>query len=361
MWLPASARTHAAVALPHVASVRVEVWRGDEQIGEVTGSDIAGGSVTDQWVSGVRRNLTMSVPPTRDWLTWLAVGVEIRPFRGVSFGPGDVEMCPLGRFPVRKFTKPRTASEVPVRAQDRWQRVASNTLPFPMMAYPGLVRDVVATLLGEIDLFRVGVVNTATSTASTPSGLWSDTRAKTISDLLTAIGAEAYVDRDGVPTIRDRPVTGTPVGTLRAGRGGTVTELVEEVDWESVVNAVEVFSSATDTTLEPVWVGVTWSDDPAHWSRIGGWQSTRYASPVFTSRDQMVAAGETLLLKGAAPARQWSAQVIPNAGFDASDTVWVETPDGTLELAQIQQVTHPLTAGALQSISTVSTRTGDES
>ena len=133
---------------------------------------------------------------------------------------------------------------------------------------------------------------------------------------------------------------------IRSGVGGTLIDLDENIDWEKVVNAVVVSCTQTGSTLEPVTVAIGNPDDPAHRSNIsggatsGGWQTLKLQSAAFTSQDEMFAAGQAALIKGAAPARTWSVEMPPDVSLDASDTVLLETRDGDV-LAQIQSITHP--------------------
>lgn len=348
----------------HAASYRavswVEVWRGSEQIGVGPFKD---GSVTDTWVtSGPRRTLSLTVAPSRDWLDWLRVGVELRPFRGRRFPTGDV-VCPLGRFPVRKFKRPRRATQIQIQAQDRWQWVTADTFGASVVAYGGTAVRVAAQLIAEVDPYGWGEVleNTATSGIWTPAGTWSGTRDQAVGDLVEVAAAEAFIDRVGVPVVRDRPAAGDPVVAIRSGEGGTLIDLDEEIDWEKVVNAVVVSSSQTGSTLAPVTVAISDPSDPAHRSNIsggatsGGWQTMKLQSPAFTTQDEMLSAGFAALAKGAAPARTWSVQMPPDVSLDASDTVLLETRDGDV-VAQIQSVTHPLTAAGQGQLSCVVAR-----
>lgn len=344
----------------HNAVSWVEVWRGPEQLGV---GDFKDGSVTDTWVtSGPRRTLSVIVAPTREWLEWLRIGVELRPFRGRRYPSGDV-VCPLGQFPVRKFTRPRRATQIQVQAQDRWQWVTADTFGAPVMAYGGTAVRVAAQLIAEVDPYGWGesLELTASSGVWTPAGTWSGTRDQAIGDLLEAAAAEAFVDRLGVPVVRDRPTVGDPVVAIRGSEGGTLINLDEDIDWEKVANAVVVSSSQTGATLEPVTVAITDPDDPAHRTNIsggatsGGWQTIKLQSPAFTSRDEMLVAGLAALAKNAGPARTWSVQMPPDVSLDASDTVLLETRDGDV-LTQIQSISHPLTAGGPATLSCVVAR-----
>lgn len=367
MW-PVDDRTLTAIGQPHGIRTRLEVWRGDEQVGEVTGSDIIDGSVTDKWVTtGPRRTLSVEVPATREWLEWLRIGVELRPYQGVVFGgPNPVVMAPHGCFPVLRFPRARRAETLKVQATDRWQWLTAATIR-PLPAYSLSAVESVSALIVEIDPFLLAgkVVATATSTARTPAVLWDKSRSDTITELVKSVGAEAWFGREGFPVIQDRPTPSAPVVAFRAGRGGTLSALALDVDYSTVINAVVVTSSATNTTLAPVWVAISDPFDPAHRSKIrggarsGGWRSVRYASPLFTTVEQMIKAGETLLRKGAAPARSWALTAVPNPYLDASDTATVQNQDGGVELVQIDQVSHPLTAKGQQQITTVSTRPAD--
>lgn len=338
----------------------VEVWLGEEQLGVEETKD---GAVTATWqTAGPRRTLALQVPPTSSWLEWLRIGVELRPFRGIKYTEGDI-VLPLGRFPVRKFSKPLSAKTISVNAQDRWQWVTASPFGRIVNAYSGRAVDIASFLMEELDPYGWGRVaqKSATSEIQTPPGIWSGTRSDTIGDLVEAAGAEAFFDRLGRPTVRDRPGRTTPVVSIRSGSDGVLIDSVEEIDWEKVVNYVTVSCTATDTTLEPVSVGISDPEDPAHRlnisgkSRSGGFQVMGYSSSAFTTQDEMIIAGQALLAKNAVPAQQWSVQMPPDVSLDESDTVLLETRDGDVE-AQIQSITYPLNADASSTLSCSSAR-----
>lgn len=324
---------------------RVEVWsRGDGLLSSDV--EIIDGTVTDRYLTGIRRSLSLSVPPSSQWLRWAKLtDLEVRVFSGFTFGGSDV-LVPLGRFPISPPAVALPATAISISADDYWSWVKNRDFlyPFPVgpgTFYDGLTKDIMAYLIEEVLLGKP--VNTATSQAVLPSMVVDKSRTQTIFDGLESIAAEGFFDRDGQPVVRDRvPTVGLP---LSDGEDGTVISVTSTQNWDEVFNEVGVTSSNNDTKFFTVTVQITDPAHPAHWSGSLGHKGFKYSSPFLASEEQGRAAGVALLAKKASPALSWSVTAVPDPFRDAGDRITVTTGLGTVD-AVIQEITHSLTGKA---------------
>ena len=158
-------------------TARVELWSNGTQV--TAAAPITDGTVTDQLGTenlgiGVRRSLTLTVPPTPQWLNWLTLpGLQVRPFRGLVVGDTTVE-CPLGWFPIRVPEQARPVTAIDFKVDDYYSRVNDANLTWPVQAPGGaLVRDNIAWIAWlNQDPHNVAPSILATSTAVTGDGLW---------------------------------------------------------------------------------------------------------------------------------------------------------------------------------------------
>ena len=348
-----SLRWNRALASPHTAAIRCEVWDRGIQVSKAM--PFISGDVTDKWVSGIRRNISLTVPQSPRWREILSTPlIELRPFRGINYGTGAPETVPLGRFPV-VFDSSSANPEAPmqIEADDRWQLLVADDFYGPTVSGTGLIRTEIARLVGQTALGAV--TDTATSTATMGLRMYENGRHAAIMDLCEAIGAEIHVDRLGVVILRNRPATTAPVYTVESGDNGTMVALTGNRDWQQVFNIVAVRPTATYISFPPVIVSVTDPADPAHPSRIGR-RVYRMDTSLVADVGQARTAGLAKLRKLSAPQRSLSVTCVPNAALDASDCLGAIWPDGTFEAAQIDQINHPLTNADAQQISTILNR-----
>jgi hypothetical protein len=344
MWTDVvdSARWDRASGRSHRVATKVELWSEGQPVDEVP---FIGGEVTDEHVTGTRRSLKLSVPPTRQWLRWLDMPVlELRPFRGIQWSRHRSEFCPLGRFPVLPPSRSYPSEAIQLSADDYWQRVQRDNFMGPTEAYSGLIRDVAEALIRE-STGRM-VVNTASSLAvAEPGRVWDKSRHDTIVEYLTSIAAEAWLDREGVPTIQDRAY-GPTGGLVRDQEGGSLIAIRREPDWSKVVNTVGARSSAQGVDFGTAVAAVSDPAHPAHESRIGP-VTMEFASPLLLTYAQGYEAARSLVEKHSAPAETYTISCVPDPRRDAGDVLPFNSPFGE-KCGVIQKVTHPLGAGVQQ-------------
>lgn len=349
---------------------RVEVWSDTgRHIGNLPVTD---GSVKDDWVSGVRRSVALSVPPTPEVRVMLLPGVELKVFSGVGYGYGQPELLPHGWFPVTDTSVSEVGTTISLNVTDRWQWVARYDFLVPTATTVGAtIQSQIAQFIADTNRWRLSdVQQLATSQARVVTSQVFDTsqggRATAIHDLAASIGAEVFINRTGFPVIRDRMALGSTRGSFRAGNGGRLrgnpapSVALSDVD---VYNSVRVSSTNTDPAFKQAdyVASITDLKHPAY-PRRGIYRQFPFSSAQYSTPAQMKAAAEKLLTKVSRRARQVTfTATAPDASLDASDTVAVNLPSvGVDQRFQIQSISHPLSAGGTQDFTLVSTRTDED-
>lgn len=349
-----SSRWAPSLAASHRIEVRVQVWRGGKLLATV--KPLSGG-VTDDWVTGIRRDLTATFDPSLESL--ITNGATLIPFRGINYGHGAPEILPLGVFPVTSHNvgilPDRT---VQVSCHDGWQWVTGSTFLRPTSSNTAItVPTQMSRLITDTGMWPSVDVQ-STSVVSTPSQVWDTDRSQAIADLGTLIGAEAYINRAGSPVVRQRKARTAPVLTIAGSR---LIDLSATESTENVYNVVVASTTSADPSVQfpPVIVRIT---DPTHpaFPAPGRVIARPYQlTGAFRSAAEARTAALAKLDKLSAPARRVTITCIPDASLDASDTISFVWPSGAVETAQIQSITHPLTVSDDQVITTVATGGGE--
>ena len=332
---------------------RVEVWSAGQPIED--DAPFVSGLVTDTWVmAGVRRNLSLTVAPSVDWLKWLELPLlELRPFRGIEFRAGDVSECPLGRFPVEPPERSLPAATLSIPQDDYYQRITDAKFSFPVQTSTQPVVSAIISLFYNSGSVFAGLrdpVNLSTTRGVAAGVLLERTRHDAIVDYAKSFGLEVFVDRNGVPTIADAQVLGAPVVDLTA----VAEKVTVKPDSSKVFNQVAVTSSAQGVEF-PAQVAVVGADSPAAQWRIGA-KVLLYSSPVITTQAAALAAAKTILGKVSGAALTYTYVCAPDPRLDAGDSVMGPSPTGDTVVNQIAAVTHPLTVDGRQQVTTVSTQ-----
>jgi hypothetical protein len=314
--------------------------------GTVTGGGYfasSGSSVQDDFVTGIRRTLTLSVPQNNTWLDWLTrPALELRPFTGIKFG-NTTEWCPQGRFTVKAKPRNLRPGLLSLKANDFWDRVPDAEFPGPR-SYGGQafeIRGLIRQFISETGDYTVIERSTSTAVAS-QIYVWEEGRQKAITDLCDSIGATAYFDREGNPVVEDwapQPQVLTLADNL--------IDVSANVDTTKVYNTVSARSSAQGVVFDPVVVSITDPFHPAHRANLGRDVVKVFASPLLLTPEQAGLAAYTILYKHSAPSRTLTLSIVPNPALDAGDVVTVNWPGGPDQL-RIQTITHPLGGGGQQ-------------
>ncbi|MFC3988718.1 DUF5047 domain-containing protein [Actinoplanes siamensis] len=343
----------------HAVVVRVDAYLGGTLIaGDMP---ISGGSVSVAGGTGVRRTLDLTIADRSLWGTLDVIGVELRPYRGIRYPSGDVELVPLGVFSLdQQSIAVEPGGGIQVRsAPDRWARVQRAQFEQPTPAIP------TATIASEIQRLVTGavpgvtVVSTATSTAKAGPLVWEQDRAQAAVDLATSIGAEVYFDQAGNLVIRDAPLLSqTPVWTVDASASGVLLSGERIRDRSRTYNVVVAYPSSLtgSAPYAPVIVADT---DPLSRTYVGGPFGRvpyRYTSPAMTTQAQAQQAARPLLNRLKAINAQLNVTAVVNPALDRGDVITALTPDGTSELHLIDSLTIPLEVGGTQQITARSSR-----
>lgn len=350
-----------AIAGSHRATIRMEVWSGNEQLSEA--APILTGMATEEWATGTRWSLNVTVSPTKRWLRWLELpSLELRPYRGIRISPSLNPECPLGRYPLLPPELSRPKDPISISVSDYYQWVSTAKFSGPVMSYPGKITDSIARVLGEAGLtgteIRSGKGNAAGAV------LIDKQRDEWVAQAAKSIGVEVYLDRDGVPVIADAVRIGSPTSKALVGGGGTAVGVKRTPDWSKVYNVVWASSSATDVDLPSERAAITLTSHPAHPTKLGSpsrpnFRVYLYSSPLLRSSEQIKQAAQTTLQRVSSTATQYQYVCFADPTRSAGDTMLGATMDGT-QVAQIQSVGHPLTLEEDQPITTVSTRVDDD-
>lgn len=338
-------RWQRAIPTSITTTQRVEVWAEGQMLAE--SAPVIGGAVTNDWVTaGISRSLSITVPPTRSWLRWLALpSLELRPWQGIRFSGRLTMECPMGVFPVQPPGASLPAEAISIQAHDYMEWVSDADFPSKPVPRPaGRLVAAIGWLLRGAGL--PAPENRSTATGSAPSVQLEDTRLDALEDAAKAAGVEVTCDRYGDPQIINAQRLGAPVSELLTGDGGTCIAVTATPDWSAVHNVVSVTSSAPDVSFPAQIASVTWTGHPAHPYRLGSPQRPRYrvlhySSPLLTTPEQAQQAAQTILSREAAVAQACTISAIPDPTRDAGDTIRASTPDG-VQLVQISQVVHPL-------------------
>lgn len=366
VW-PVTSAWAVKVAAGFELARRVEVWSAEgKQIGSLPITD---GSVKDDWVSGARRSVSLSVPPSAAVRMMLQPGVELRVYSGINYGYRQPELLPQGCYPVTDTSITEKAASISLQATDRWQWVRSVDFPVPTSTTVGItIQSQIAQFIAGCGRWRLSdVQQLASSTAQVTTAEVFDTsqggRAQACLNLADSIGVEVFVDRTGVPVIRDRAAVGVSQAAFRPGTGNRLQDATVVLSDVDVFNSVRAVSSNTD----PAFVApdfISSITDPAHpaYPRNGVYRTFQLVSAQFKDETQMKAAAEKMLTKVSRRARQVTVTAVaPDASLDGSDTVTLNLPStGADEQLQIQSITHSLSAATVQDISLCSTRTAED-
>lgn len=338
----------------HEAVSKLQIFSMGEQVAET--QDFIDGHITEKWVTGIRATMSLEVEPSRRWLNWLDLpGLEILPFAGLKWGR-TTEWIPMGVFPVLGGSRKLPINSLTIDAEDHYQRVRDAEFLYPTMSYVNFVGNVAGRLMQEVasvDQHRIHPVTKepvytprviTRNDVPCPPVLWDKDRHQAIVDLVESIGAEAFFDRYGQPTVKDRnPVFGR---YLYDGPGGSLISIDTTVDWSNVVNSISVVSGQNDYTVTPpVVVTITDPAHPAHYSKIGN-RFLRWSSKYIVNEQQALKAGQVKLAKMSQPSQNWSITCVPDPTREPGDFIAITAQDLGVVWGAVLEVTHPLGDGA---------------
>jgi hypothetical protein len=331
-----------ALAAPHKALTRVEVWRSGVLVDElVQDRSVVGnspyttaarrpvfltGSVRCTLNSRVTRVLTLTVPDylypwkTTDLLA--PFGNELRAFRGIEYGDGSRDEFPVFRGPIVS-PKPGSGGQLTVTANDRAYLVGKAKFDQPLQSNAGvaLVDEVERLILQAVPDAEFGTHDDFTQVV--PVLAYDDDRGQALDNLCKTADALWLAQADGKFVLRRTPWTAgagqTPV-LLTDGPGGTLFSGYPDRDADSILNRITVVSERPDGGVA---MYATASDtDPASPTYIGGpfgVRSDRVRVTGAASQAQLFALAKALLQRAKARVEAWQYECVPDGSLELGD------------------------------------------
>lgn len=257
-------------------------------------------------------------------------GNEIRLWRGVVLPDGTVEEVPLGVFVIVnvEVTDGASGSSVSVTGADRSLRIsrARWTEPYSISSTP------TETAIDDLLLDRwidVQTSFTETGTTVVRATVGTEANADPWQDALRiaeAAGFDLYFDGDGIAVLEPAREyeTATPDAVYLQDDEAMVLTLTRSLNAEQTYNGV--IATGEGTELADVYRGEAWDEDPdSPTYRYGAFgQVPRfYSSSLLGSDDQAQAAAEAILARGKGLTEQINWTQIVDPSLDAGDVVVV--------------------------------------
>lgn len=360
MW-PISSAARIALNQSHSMTARATVYSPTS--GVFFDLPIAGGQVTVDSTSQVRRTATLTADPTywpaRPTDLLAPFGAEATIEYGIVLSTGAVEWVPLGRFSLDSTSRVRPVSGdagITVDLVDRAQRVAEDRLDAPQQTVAG------ATCVAEIrrliqETLGVGVAVidlTGSTQVAAQMEISRDRWSDGIEKLADAIAAETFFDVNGQGVIRPQPtLTGPPVWTITTGAtDSSLVTVKEKLSRDGVYNRVVASGQRTDGTA-PVYAAVSDTDptSPTYYGGPFGKKPRFYSSPLLTTVPQCSAAAMALLDRVRGLGVQIEMETLVNPALEAGDVILL-VQDGITTTHLVDKVTVPLTPDGTQSLGT---------
>lgn len=333
----ASPRYRDALARPHRAYVRVEVWRDGIKVEELaqntTGSYtyaqpvFSSGQVRVTYSSRVTRVLTLVVPdflyPWNETDLLAPYGNELHVWRGIEYGDGSVDEFPVFRGPITKPTPGQ--GRVTIEASDRayWVVACGFSVPTASNAGADLVDEIERLILEAVPDATFGTHDTFTETV--PSLAYDADRGAALDNLCKTADAVWYALADGSFVVRRAPWTAAvaqaPIA-LSDGDGGTLFSAYPNRSVEGVYNRITVTSERGDGS--PAMYATAEDSDPTSPIYVGGpfrARSTQVRVTGAVSQDQLYRAARALLRRSRARVTAWQYTMVPDASLELGDLI----------------------------------------
>ncbi|MEU1778095.1 DUF5047 domain-containing protein [Streptomyces abikoensis] len=358
---PVSTRFLAALAESHTVVTEVTLFRTD---GRVETLEHTGGSVTVDRGQAIRRTCTVtladpSLIPQNAADKLATYGARVRLARGVQFSDGTRELVPLGIFRLDTVTGDPDQGPVTLAGKSLECVVTDDKFTTPYTATGTAAAAITALIQRSVP--GASVINRATDTPIGPRtwDIQADPWAA-VQEVAAAIGAECYVDADGVFVVAELPdlLTTAPAWTVAAGEGGVLISAKRGMTSDKVHNGILARGENTQTNTAPVSALVVDSDpsSPTYWDGPFGHRPDFYSSSTLTTTAACTAAATLKLRAAKAPTASGDLSALPNPALEPGDVLRVVYTDGTRELHQVQGLTIPLDEGGDAPITTISAK-----
>lgn len=336
-------RYREALARPHRALARVEVWRAGVQVDELVQGDVGSspytesarrpvfltGSVRCTLNSRVTRVLTLVVPEymypwsTTDLLS--PFGNELRAYRGIEYGDGSRDEFMVFRGPI-VAPKPGSGGRLSITANDRAYLVGKAGFGAPSQSQvgSGLVAEVERLILQAVPDAQFGVHDTFTQ--QVPDLAYDDDRGQALDNLCKTADALWLAQADGKFVVRQVPWSAPPGQSpivLTDGPGGTLFSAFPDRNADAIYNRVTVVSERPDGG--PAMYATASDTDPTSPTYIGGPFGIRSPGPIrvtgAASQAQLYTLARSLLKRYKARVEAWQYSCVPDGSLELGDVL----------------------------------------
>lgn len=318
----------------------------------------SGSSVTVDGTAQIRRYGTINlIDPSGDIEDILAIpGTEIRPYRGVKYTDGTLEVCPLGVLRVSQvqFMDSLGGSRIiQVQAYDRSRTVTRDqfTVPYIINAGTNIV-DAIQDILGRtFDDLEYDAISTTLATSSPKMyDAQSDPWAACV-ELAQSIGCDIFFDPIGHVTIAppvDIDSLPAPDFSYVEGPGAMMLDVQKTYSDEPGYNGVVMVGESVGDENPPV-MSIQWDTEPTSPTyHLGPYGEVPYFIQDQNIKTQTDADNAALaILKGLLG---FSVQLVIDSTFnpalDAGDIVKVVRARSNVnDLYVIDSISQPMSAG----------------
>lgn len=331
----------SALAAPHEAYSRVEVWRSGIQVDELAWVQrdapytrrapvFYDGAVRATLASRVTRTMDLTVP--EDLYPWSAkdmlnpYGTELRAFRGVRYGNDSPDEFPVFVGTIEEISPPQLG-QCRIRASDTALRVAAAGFQSPMPSQVGdlIVDEFVRLVLDANPLAQFGTHSALT--ALVPQLSYDSDRGQALDSLAGAASANWYTLANGRYVIRTvpwtAPLTQNPLA-LADGPGGTLLDAFPVRSTSGIYNQVTILSDRPDGGA--AFYATASDTDPTSPTFIGGpfgvrSQQLRVTGAV--SQGQLQVAAAAALSRAKALTASWTLTCVPDGSIELGDALGV--------------------------------------
>lgn len=296
---------------------------------------VVSGSVTVDRSATVRRTCNVScIDPTGNLTpegpesSVTPFGTELRPFRGVRYADGSVEIIPLGVFCVTRVRVSASPDGVKldIEASDRSWKISRDKFIDPYIIAED--SNVVAAIMSLVErTFPEVQYDVVTNEATTPTTLMykpNDDPWKVIKELATSIGCDAFFDREGRFALA--PLShSSVVFSYETNQANTVLSIGTEFSAVPGYNGVIVENNNLGSEVPPIRVTV-WDENPSsptyHYGPYGEVPYYHSDNIVQTEGEAMVV-GQQILRSFLGVSASLSVSAVVNPDLEGGDAVEV--------------------------------------
>lgn len=334
-----------------------------------------GGGVTEDATAEVRRRCSVTCVDATGELTpkgaedlLTPYGTELRPYRGVRYADGTVEVMPLGVFRISQVDVDDSVGGSPdirIEGFDRSRKVARDkfTAPYTVAKDTNIIDAIKAIIArtypdAEYDSISTTMKTTAPIIYEEQSNPW-----EAVNSLAVSLGCIVYFDAMGRVVIAppvDMDANPAPTFSYNEGKGCTMLNLSSKFTDEPGFNGIVLTGESVGDEKPPVRA-VVWDDEPTSPTyHLGpyGENPEFITDPVVKTEAEATSAAKALLQKRIGRSDQLSITAWPNPAQTAGDVVEVtRVRSGAHGLYSVDSITTPLSAKESSAITVSRKRT----